>query len=85
MMASIRLAIGLAVDEAANPANPFRHIDELDEVLLFHQLLQSAVDKTDGRPRLDHLLVFDDQIEMDRFGQDRVLRAKGDDGAGHKV
>ena len=54
-------------------------------VLFFHQLLQAAVDKSDGRPRLHHLLVFDHQIEMDRFGQDRVLRAKGNDGAGHSV
>ena len=48
-------------------------------------LLKAAVDKADRRPRLDHLLVFDHKVEMDRFGQHRVLRTKGYDGSGHKV
>ena len=78
-----RLAIGLAVDEAADAADALGDIDELDVVLLLDQLLQAAMDEADGRARLDDLFVFDHQVEVDRLRQHRVLRAEGDDGAGH--
>ncbi len=80
-----RLAIGLAVNETADAADAFGNIDELDVVLLLDELLQAPVDEADRGARLDHLFVFHHQVEVDRLGQHRVLRAKGDDGAGHRV
>ena len=41
------------------------------------------MDETNGRDRLDNFLVLDNQVEMDRFGKNGMLRAKGNDGAGH--
>ena len=52
-------------------------------VLHLDQFLQSAVNEADGRPRFHHPLVFDHEIKVDRLRQDRMLGAKGNDGAGH--
>src|ERR1039458_8897482 len=78
-----RLAVGLAVDKAADAADALGDIDKLDVVLLLDELLQAAMDEANGRAGLDYLFVFDHQIKVDRLRQHRMLRAEGDDSAGH--
>src|SRR6478609_10081570 len=77
------LAVGLAMDETADPANAFRHIDKFEVILLLDQFLQAAVDKSNRGPRLDHLFVLHYQVEVDGFRQHRVLRTEGDNGSSH--
>ncbi len=71
------------MNEAADAANPLGDVDELDVILLLDQFLQPPMDKANGRARLDHFLIFNHQVEMDRLRQNRMLRAKRNDGAGH--
>jgi len=73
------LAVGGAVDETADPADPLGDVDVFGKLPLLDQGLEPAVDIADGGQDLLHLLVLDDQIEMDRFREHRVLRAEGHD------
>ena len=41
------------------------------------------MDEADRGAGLDDLFVLDHQVEMNRLRQHRMLRAEGDDGAGH--
>ena len=73
------------MDEATDAADAFGDIDEFDVVLLLDELFQAAMDEADGRSRFDDFFVFDDEVEVDRLRQHRVLRAKGNDSACHKI
>ena len=75
------LAIGHAVLKGANAANTLYHILIVMEVPTTGQFFQSPMDKADGGDGLNHLFVLQDQIQMYRLRQHRVLRAKGHDGA----
>ena len=73
------------MNEAADPADPFGDIDELLVIFLLHQLFQPAVNEPDRRPGFDDLLVLNHQVEMNGFGQNRVLRTKGNESARHSA
>ena len=71
-----RDAVAHAVHEAADAADALHdeaHLGVLDP--LDHRL-EAAVDVADRRDGVDDLLVLEDQVEDDRLGQHRVLRAR---------
>lgn len=65
----------------ADAANALRHVHELRVVALLDELLEPTVHVADTRNRVDDGLVLEDEIEMDGFGQDGMLRPERDDGA----
>ena len=67
-----------AVTEGADAADAFCHIDELLEISFFHQFFKSSVDIADGRHCPDHCFIFQFQIQMNRFREDRMLGSEGD-------
>ena len=69
------------MSEAADAADAFGHIDILLEVSGLDQLFQPAVHEADIGDGFDDDFIFQDQIEMDRLWQGRVLRAKGNGAA----
>ena len=73
-----RLAVSHAVHEAANAADAFGDINIILKIPFFDQFFQSAVDKADGRNSFHDRFIFQDQVEMDRLRQHRVLRAERD-------
>ncbi len=73
------MAEAVAVDETADTADALAHVNHVGEFLLFGQALQAPVDETDGGDGLDDLLIFQYQVQVDGFRQNRMLRPEGDD------
>ena len=74
------LGITERVTEATNAANAFCNIDELVDVARLDELLQSAMHEADLRNSLNNVLVFNHEIQMQRLGQHRMLRAERNHG-----
>ena len=74
------LGITERVAEAANAANTFCNIDELVNVARLDEFLQSAMHEADLRNSLNNVLVFNHEVQMQRLGQHRVLRAERNHG-----
>ena len=73
-----RLAVAHAVHEAADAADAFRHVYIFGKLFLFNQLFQTSVDEADGGNRFHHLFILQNQIQMDRLRQHRMLRPERD-------
>ena len=74
------LGIAERVAKTANAANALCNIDELVNVARLDELLQSAMHEADLRNSLNNVLVFNHEVQMQRLGQHRVLRAERNHG-----
>ena len=76
-------AFGVAqgVAKRADAANTLRHVHELRVITFLDELLESTVHIADTRNCVDDGLVLEDKVEVDRLGQDGVLRSERDGGA----
>ncbi len=77
------LAVAHGVYLGADAADTLDDLDHLVEVADLHELFQAAVHVAQRGDGLGDDLVLDRQLELERFGQDRVLRAEWKDGASH--
>ena len=75
-----RFGITHGVPECADAAYTLRHVDKLVVVACLDKLLKASMDKPDLGYCLDNSFVLDHEIEMQRFGQHRMLGAERDDG-----
>ena len=73
--------ITVAVAHGADAADALGDVAKLMHVALFGKLLKSAVHKTDLRNCLDNAVVLEHQVQVERLGQHRMLRAKRNNGA----
>ncbi len=71
------------VDAGADAADALDDVDHLVVVAQGGQRLQPAVHVAELGDGFDHGFVFHDELEMDRFRQNRMLRSEGDNRAGH--
>ena len=76
-------AVGHAVHEAADPADPLDDVAHLGVLDALHHRLEAAVDVADHRDRVDNLLVLEHEVQDEGLGQHRVLWTHRDDGLLH--
>ena len=67
------------MDETADTADPFGDVDIFGILPLFHEFFKAPVDVPDRGDDIDDHLVFQDEVEVDRFRQNRVLGPERDD------
>ena len=64
------------MSERTDAAGALRNQNKFLKISLIYKLLQSPVNKADGRHRVDDLFILQHQIQVNRLRQNRVLRAK---------
>ena len=74
------LAVAHAVHEGADAADALGDVHIVEVVALFDQHLEAAVDVADLRNGAYHFLVLEDEVEVEGFGEDGMLRAERYDG-----
>ena len=74
------LAVAHAVHEGADAADALGDVHIIEVVALFDQHLEAAVDVADLRNGAYHFFVLEDEVEVEGFGEDGMLRAERYDG-----